>query len=585
MVGLPSTAAADKPEYLLLKLEPGTTIEVKGEMNDAGHLVVSDIELLTEPRRPKLRGKVESVDHANGTIVLFGMTIHATIETEYVKEGGGDFSFDQVIEGEFLEVSCKVKNGQWLARKITGGDLKKSNKIKATVTSVGIDGVAPDSLEVSGLIILLNDRTDVNSEAAEGGITNEQLFGDMGRRRAVGMRRGIPFGDGRIFLGAEYRHNLRTETNFDLTPQFQSDRDDTQPELRLRAGVFFNPYLRAFVQVRARKRYIIASDQELSSETTEAVFTQLYVLMTNARQPGLALQIGRQDFDEPREWLFDEYLDAVRALYFTPRFTAEAAVIHSPTDAIKQKFDTWTDAFVMARWFANEHNQFGAYVLRRWDSDSRKREPIYYGARYFGRFGRFARPWIDMALMRGEDKGKTLDAWAFDIGGTVFIPSSPLRASFTLAYAVGSGDETGADDVSTQFRQTGYQDNYARFGGVTSIRYYGALLDPELSNLTVLTAGVGVRPTPGSSIDVVYHRYNQYWADDEIQGSDLVDPPARPNGFSSDVGWGVDVVAATPWFFRHVTITGTFAYFKPGEAFAPRQESALLNKIDLIVRF
>ena len=59
------------------------------------------------------------------------------------------------------------------------------------------------------------------------------------------------------------------------------------------------------------------------------------------------------------------------------------------------------------------------------------------------------------------------------------------------------------------FRQTGIQDNNDKFGGVTSFKYYGELLEPELSNLHILTAGIGRRFGRRMSLDLIYHNYRQ----------------------------------------------------------------------------
>ena len=76
---------------------------------------------------------------------------------------------------------------------------------------------------------------------------------------------------------------------------------------------------------------------------------------------------------------------------------------------------------------------------------------------------------------------------------------------------------------------------WTRFGGAVSQKIYGALLDPELSNLEVTTLGVGTRPAPDASFEVIWHRYRQQAAHDNLRGSNLVDPPARPNGASRDL--------------------------------------------------
>jgi alginate production protein len=49
--------------------------------------------------------------------------------------------------------------------------------------------------------------------------------------------------------------------------------------------------------------------------------------------------------------------------------------------------------------------------------------------------------------------------------------------------------------------------------------YYGELFDPELSNLQVVTAGSGLRPTRNIGIDVVLHGYWQSALRDSIPSS------------------------------------------------------------------
>ena len=63
---------------------------------------------------------------------------------------------------------------------------------------------------------------------------------------------------------------------------------------------------------------------------------------------------------------------------------------------------------------------------------------------------------------------------------------------------------------------------------MTDFKYYGHALNPELSNLLIVTVGLGVRPTARSSFEVVYHYYRQDEALAELRNSNLdVDPDGR----------------------------------------------------------
>ena len=110
--------------------------------------------------------------------------------------------------------------------------------------------------------------------------------------------------------------------------------------------------------------------------------------------------------------------------------------------------------------------------------------------------------WLDAAYVRGRDSSTDIRAFGADMGAT-YTFDAPLTPYVTLAYAFGSGDRSTTKGTDESFRQTGLQDNDAKFGGVASFRYYGEVLDLELSNISIYTAGIGFRPTKMSSIDLV----------------------------------------------------------------------------------
>ena len=127
------------------------------------------------------------------------------------------------------------------------------------------------------------------------------------------------------------------------------------------------------------------------------------------------------------------------------------------------------------------------------------------------------------------------------------------------------------EEASTRpFRQTGVQGNSQRFGGVVSAKTYGELLDPELSNLIVVTAAAGIRPTRRSSVEVVYHEYLQHRRSNEIRDSGLDDDPT---GRSRHLGREIDVVVGVKES-RHVGLELVGGVFLPGRAFETATDAA-----------
>jgi len=108
---------------------------------------------------------------------------------------------------------------------------------------------------------------------------------------------------------------------------------------------------------------------------------------------------------------------------------------------------------------------------------------------------------------------------AVDIGATGSL-ALPLRPTLTVGYARGSSD----------FRQTGLQENKTRFGGVKRWQRYGELVvQPELSNLSVVSLGAGMLVLENSSIELMTHRLRKVYASDHRSGSRL---SAHPQGGS-----------------------------------------------------
>jgi alginate production protein len=578
-LALPVSALGAAPEYQKLGLKVGTGIEVAGRLDAAGFFVASDLQLLPNPRRPKLRADLAAFDSGKGVLTVLGRTIALEDDTEFEATGRSSLR-----AGQRIEVSCAVDAaGRWTARTVTGGPLKATDKIKGTITSMQYDGQAPDTLSISGLLVLLDGRTDLDEASALRDKRDENLFGVLAEPDATRLDGVHVLGGGLMGLAVQYRHNLALSDEYDLTSRYDSDVDDTQPELRARWSGFWTPSVRTYVEARARRHYVLNSDLSVSDDDAELHLVQAWALWNGGPSRRLALAIGRQDYDEDREWLYDEYLDAARAVW-TPAdpWSVQASWIHS-VQPLKDKSSTWTDALVVVDRYLDKRSRLSAWVLARRDSDpGRNREPVWVGLRYFGEPRRGVTAWGELSRMTGEDKYKPLEAWALDLGGTLHLTATPGSPALTAGYAFGSGDDTGADGIDGTFRQTGYQDNSARLGGLSSAYYYGAVLDPELANLHVLTVGAAARPLRDTSIEILWHGYRQDAPDNEVKGN-LVDPPARPNGVSTDIGWGLDFIVAPPRLWGTVRAAWTFGIFEPGAAFEPRRDRAIMHRVNITV--
>jgi alginate production protein len=575
-----ATVYGREPAYMRMDFSKIPALEIKGEWDAENSVFVAKrLEELPKKRRPKFRGEIQAIDMKKELVTIYGIPIELDDETQF--SGSGD-DIDDLKVGQRVEVSCKVRDeGFWEASKIKTSDVKESDKVKGTITRIAIDGDPPDTLEISGLIIILTKKTRVIEPTGSFEDEEDDIWGDLKSSKLYYDPTGIVLSD-KFTAFAEYRHSLRDNREFDLSDNFNFNNDDTEPEIRLELVGDYNRHLQSFAQLRIRKRYYFNENgYNPPPEDNETAVTQLYFLARNIANRGFALQLGRQDFDERREWLFDEYLDAARAYYYgLDNFIFNAAYIHG-ISPVKDKFETWTDLFLQARFFPDNDNFFEIYTLRRKDSEEiRNREPAYYGIRYYGNPISYLRIWADGSLLRGEDKGKSQKAHAFDLGATLSLDEFGLNPSITAAFAIGSGDKTSGDNISNEYRQTGYQDNTDYFGGYRTIQYYGELLDPELSNIIIKTVGAGIKPHRIISAEIIYHNYKQDHPDDNLRGN-LIDPPARPDGVNDDIGSEFDFIFAVVNVWERFNFSWILAVFNPGQAFAPRLENAMMNKFDI----
>ena len=582
MIILFCVARGKEPAYMRMDFKNIPALEIKGEWDAENSVFVAHrLEELPRERRPKFRGEIQAIDLKKELITIYGIPIELDDETQF---SGEDDDIDDLKVGQRVEVSCKVREeGFWEASRIKTSDVKESDKVKGTITEIAVDGDPPDTLEISGLIIILTTKTRVIEPTSSFEDKEDDIWGDLKSSKLYYDPTGIVLSD-KLTAFAEYRHSLRDNREFDLSDNFNFNNDDTEPEIRLALIGDYSRHLQSFAQVRVRKKYYFNENSyNPPPGENETAVTQLYILTRNIANRGFALQVGRQDFDERREWLFDEYLDAVRVYYYgVEKFIFNGAYIHG-ISPVKEKYKTWTDFLAQARFFPDNNNLFEIYTLRRTDTEeTRNREPVYYGARYYGSPLSYIRVWIDGSILRGEDKGKSQKAHAFDLGATLSFNNIKLNPSVTLAFATGTGDQTSGDNVSNEYRQTGYQDNTDYFGGNRTIQYYGELLDPELSNLIIKTFGMGIRPFPDFSAEMIYHIYKQDHPDNNLRGN-LIDPPARPNGVNADIGSEFDIIFAVVNVWERFNFSWILAVFNPGRAFAPRLNNATMNKFDIKV--
>jgi alginate production protein len=117
---------------------------------------------------------------------------------------------------------------------------------------------------------------------------------------------------------------------------------------------------------------------------------------------------------------------------------------------------------------------------------------------------------------------------------------------------------------------------------VADFKYYGELLDPELSNLSIFTAGTGINPTEESSIDLVYHYYLQDKASNSLRNVGI---EAEPDGRNKGLGSEIDLILGYVGRGETIELALILGYFIPGSAFPSESENSFLTKLVLQLSF
>ncbi|MCY7397894.1 MAG: alginate export family protein [Sphingomonas bacterium] len=296
------------------------------------------------------------------------------------------------------------------------------------------------------------------------------------------------------------------------------------------------------------------------------------------------VQVGRQRFKDRRQWLYDERLDALRFVYDDHRLTVEAAVARlglAPIDLLHPKRRARTDNFILrAEYELTRDWDIAAYTLIQNDRTADDESPIFFGVQSDGKIIGGLSHWLELSLQRGHDNDRKLRGNAVD-AGLIYGFEAWLKPAMFVGFARGSGGRDGR--IDRNFRQTGLQDNEDRITGLANVRYYGELLDPDLSNLAIFTAGAGIRPSDASSLEIVWHKYRQVrLSEDGIRGSPM---DVKPEGVHRNLGHEIDVIGAIR-LADHLGLEAKLGYFNPGKAFDnDTRDHAFFAKTRLVYRF
>ena len=409
-----------------------------------------------------------------------------------------------------------------------------------------------------------------------------------------------------LFLFIETQFDSEFMGNYKLGDSASGDTLEVEPALSLALLYRLGEKTTLFLENELQYHYELMTERDPSSEQWVFERVESWILFQDIIGSGISLQLGRQTYEDERQWWWDEQLDSVRLHFDRGGVHSEIAVARELAAESNEKDIFGPEDKDILRflgqtvWGNNEEMQYGLFALYQLDrsnqpqignltraskADEIDADLFWYGGRMTGAIdtedvGAFFY-WIDAAGVTGNETQfefektenaylqvtdiikRDVSGWGYDVG----INWETGRFNdmvLSLGYAWGSGDRNPDDQKNNSFRQTGLNEGDQRF------QYYGELLNPDLSNLQIVTASIGFPLGPEGFIDFIYHNYRQDHPADFLWRSDL---EADPEGVRTFIGeeWNI---AFTFEGKKGLEIETSAAYFKAGNAFGDLSNSS-----------
>ncbi|MFQ6024270.1 MAG: alginate export family protein [Acidiferrobacterales bacterium] len=372
----------------------------------------------------------------------------------------------------------------------------------------------------------------------------------------------------------EFEFKVDWLENIALGQRSRDDLRESEQEVQLGLSYRREQFL-AFGEIKFVADQVVFSDEtpRISEEAIERGET--WLLFRRISDSGYSVQIGRQNFIEPRLWWWDEDLDAVRLYYAREPWrlyvglAEEVARVSTNEDFIDPEQEDVRRLLGHVNWASSEKFNLGGFFLHQRDNsdvppidsvvetvriDESDADLTWAGLRATGRLGLSRAGTLiyraDAAVVSGDEilvefeddvpglsratgiQKQDVRGWAVDVGvgWTLPLPREPI---LKLTYDYGSGDKDLNDDTDRTFRQTGLQDKDEEF------RDYGVVLRPELSNLRIATVALALPIHTGTRLTLGYHRFRQVDPAPFLRGSAL---DIEPTGESKDIGDEISLV-------------------------------------------
>ena len=401
-----------------------------------------------------------------------------------------------------------------------------------------------------------------------------------------GFDPGSPFGP----RGPELELELQLEFQRDADrqpPDEDDERDNAAYEADLAIGLVqpVGERLEVLADIELRAREYTGEREDDGDVTVR--LERLYLERENEADTR-RWRIGRQKLDDDMGWFVDEELDGFR-------YTLDRGITRLDVSFTRETWfeigaedrdDIIYNGLAVFRIDASDDSRWLPYLLHRSErefrDEERAAETTWVGLQGNIRLNERFRYWLNASARSGEEErrdggDRATGGVAVDLGATWTFVDRAFRPAVTLGFASASGDDDAGDGTDDTFRQSGLHSNEFALNDRNRFRYLGEVVDPELTNLEVITLGLGLRFDARWSADLAWHNYRQVEEEDELRGTDL---DYEPEGGTDDLGRALDLVIGYERS-RRLEFLAVAGRFEPGDAFADRPDAAWLFRLEM----
>ena len=553
-------------------------------------LIARSLTIEADDSDIQLKGLLVSTSQNKDSITVGPLTFSVKESSKLIDEEGRVIAFTDLRPGDWTKVEAAHDKLGLLVRKLTVRT-RKAGELDS------IKGRIDDIVRSKGQILIgsteVTFRPDTpvawrKSDPAPVPIKQDRVINRSNSvlRQSIhklsdeDMRPDNPLklGDSLSFSG-ELKHELELRENFDLQLDRRRDRLIGTQLVSLEATFDLNRHFMSYTKIEALWDYVwMDQDANLKGGNITAM-REGWVLLEDLPIDGFGLQAGRIDFDHGREWLMDDQYDAVRAFVNLDGAILEASYGRKMWDPTPNE-DEIENTLLAARIDSIPRTDLLAYYLHREGGKGSRVNRNHFGVSAEVDYGP-GKIWSELSKAYGDEDGHPFSGVGGDLTIMHVVSQKGVAPSFYAGYAFGTGDYDPFTATDRGFRQSGLNDNQDKFNGVASFNYYGEIMAPDLTNLQVVTFGFGIRPSPKSSIDVVFHDYRQW----EVSHLAPFGTRLRQsvNGQSPDLGRELDLIIGFEES-AHWLLELNVGVFMPGDAFV-HTDTAYFAYLKLAYRF